>query len=95
MIRRVNIGEGYAYVEDKFSEGSIIEMYTALEKAKSACDADERCGSITDWDCDGVYWTTYTGRDLGQATDGAPCTWLKPGTGKLIFNSITSCLITQ
>ena len=59
-------------------------MHTTLKQAKSACDADEQCGSITDWDCDGRYWTTYTGRDLGEATNGDSCSWVKPGTGKLI-----------
>ena len=81
----VNVGEGYSYVEDKYSQGSIIEIHSTLAQAKSACNEDDRCGSITDWDCDGRSLATYTGRDLGQATDGAPCSWVKPGTGKLIY----------
>ena len=78
-------GEGYAYVEDRYSRGSIIEIHSSLALAKSACNADERCGSITDWDCDGGYYATYTGRDLGQAKYKDPCSWVKPGTGKLIY----------
>ena len=85
MIHFIYIGVGYAYFEDKYSPGSIIEIHSTLEQAKSACNADERCGSITDWDCDGGYWTTYTGRDLMQATKGDSCSWVKPGTGRLIY----------
>ena len=77
-------GVGYAYGEDKYSKGSIIEIYSSLRQAKSACSANDRCGSITDWDCDGGYYATYTGRDLGQAIHGDPCSWVKPGIGKLI-----------
>ena len=81
----IYVGVGYVYVEDEYSKGSIIQIHSTLAQAKSTCDADDRCGSITDWECDGRYWATYTGRDLGQATQGDPCSWVKPGTGKLIF----------
>ena len=68
---------GYSYVENKYCDGNIA-TYSTLAKAESACNADAKCGSITDTSCDDTDWKTCKGSILVTSSVGS-CSWVKPG----------------
>ena len=78
IIPAISVISGYSYHTNKYCNGGRIATYSTLALAKFACDADVRCGSITDEDCDDADWITCSGSSLASSSQGS-CSWVKPG----------------
>ena len=81
IIISVAVVVGYQRFENKYSLGSYIAFYPSLAEAKSACNADDECGSITDsqWIRNGTKmhdWRTLKGIELKPSIKGRS-SWVK------------------
>ena len=52
-----------------------IAKYSTLLLAQQACIANDQCNAVTDYHCDGEFWTCQN-PDLISSTVGS-CSWLK------------------
>ena len=71
----------YSYVENTYCGGEDMERYLTLKNATLACNQNNECGVITDYDCDGDYWTTCRG-NLLESSSQKSCSWIRPQFGK-------------
>ena len=59
-----------------------MERYLTLKDAILACNENNECGVITDYDCDDYYWTTCRGNHLESSSSRKSCSWIRPQFGK-------------
>ena len=83
----------YSYVENTYCGGEDMERYLTLKDAILACNENNECGVITDYDCDDYYWTTCRGNHLESSSSRKSCSWIRPQFGKFQDFEITSGLI--
>ena len=82
----INRPDTYARCEDSFKLGE----YSTLELAQLSCMINDKCRSITDYQCNGGFWTCKDGH-LKESTEGS-CSWLKM-EGTLALSKIEMFLI--
>ena len=82
MILPISLILDYSFVENTYCGGENIEIYLTLKNATLACNQNNECGVITDYDCDGGYWTTCRGNHLESSSSRKSCSWIRPRFGK-------------
>ena len=70
-----------------------MERYLTLKDAILACNQNNECGVITDYDCDGYCWATCRGNHLESSSSRNSCSWIRPQFGKFQDFEMTSGLI--
>ena len=73
----------YSYVKlnDTYCGGEDMEWYVTLKNATLACNQNNECGVITDYECDEDYWATCRGNLLESSSQNS-CSWIRPQFGK-------------
>ena len=72
----------YSYVKNTYCGGEDMERYPTLKDATLACNQNNECGVITDYDCDGDYWATCRGHDVESSSSRKSCSWIRPHFGR-------------
>ena len=99
IILPISLILDYSFVENTYCEGENIEIYLTLKIATLACNQNNECGVITDYDCDGGYWTTCRGNHLESSSSRKSCSWIRPRFGKFndfqIIPNLIMLIITR
>ena len=82
IILPISIILDYSYVENTYCGGEDMERYRTFKDAILACNQNNECGVITDYDCDGGYWATCRGNHLESSSSRKSCSWIRPQFGK-------------
>ena len=93
IILPISVLLDYSYVENTYCGGEDMEGYRTFKDAILACNQNNECGVITDYECDGYCWTTCRGNHLESSSSRKSCSLVRPQIGKFRDFEITSGLI--